>query len=95
VPVYFGKGKVHGVSLGSKAITPGDLKRIEFSMSAYNYGVQSPVGADTGQPSWKRQHAPVFNFQPFSYSIESPLDAATGQVSGKRQHSPSYAGFWV
>ena len=88
MPVYFGKGKVHGMSIGSKAITPSDLKRIEFSMSAYNYGAQSSVGANRGQPSGKRQHAPVFNFQAFSYSIESPLDAATGQVSGKRQHSP-------
>jgi type VI secretion system secreted protein Hcp len=90
VPVYFGKGKVHGVSLGLKAISPADLKRIE-GLNAFKYGVQSPVDANTGQPSGKRQHA--LNLQAlncgkaFSYGIESPLDTANGQVTGKRQHS--------
>ena len=84
MPLYFGKGKVHGVSLGLKAISPADLKRME-SLNAFKYGVQSPLDANTGQPSGKRQHAP--SFQAFSYSIESPFDTGSGQATGKRRHS--------
>jgi type VI secretion system Hcp family effector len=89
MPVYLGKSRVHGISLGSKAITPGDLKRMELSSDAY--AVRSRVDTNSGQPSGRRQHAPnfnAFNCEAFSYSIESPVDVGTGQGSGKRQHSP-------
>ena len=50
------KGQVHGMTLGSKTVTP---RSVWAEVHGWNYGVQAPRDAASGQASGKRQHKPI------------------------------------
>jgi type VI secretion system secreted protein Hcp len=50
------KGQVHGMTLGSKTVTPRSLGA---EVHAWNCGIQAPRDAASGLASGKRQHSPL------------------------------------